>query len=398
MALFKRKKPQTRSERPLEVQTRPAQTPPLSDYFGYQPTDEFCIALYDAMRESIPIIDAALQKIQRLIGGFRFTCSDKRAQQALREFCDTVKVGASSMGLEHFLCQYLQSLLLYGNSVGEIVLDSDGRVAGLYNAGMSDVLIKPGKDPTSIVICRKDKAGNPVPVEDPRLILFTALNPRPGRVRGESVLHGLPFVSSILMKIYGAVGSNFDRIGNVRFAVTYRPGESGYDKAYAKERARQIAKEWSEGMAASRHGDIRDFVAVGDIDVKVIGAENQMIDCEIPARQMIEQIISKLSIPPFMLGLSWSTTERMSQQQAQALSSELAYYRRLLQPMLYKIALTFLQTEGYYSVPEIEWDVLNFGDEIDAAKARLYNAQAAKLEIESGEKPQPFPVDVSAEQ
>ena len=122
-----------------------------------------------------------------------------------------------------------------------------------------------------------------------------------------------------------------------------------------------------------------------------------MIDCEIPARQMIEQIISKLSIPPFMLGLSWSTTERMSQQQAQTLSSELAYYRRLLQPMLYKIALTFLQTEGYSSVPEIEWDVLNFGDEIDAAKARLYNAQAAKLEIESGETPHPIPVDISAE-
>ena len=398
MALLKRKQTKTRSQKPLEVQTRPAELPPLFDYFGYTPTDECCMALYDAMRNSIPIIDAALQKVQRLIGGFRFNCSDKKAEKALRTFAETVRVGPSLIGLEHFVCQYLDSMLLYGNAVGEVILDSDGKVAGLYNANLSDVLLKPGKDPMSVVICRKDNAGNSVPTENPNLILFSALNPRPGRVRGESILHGLPFVSSILMKVYHAVGTNFDRIGNVRFAVTYRPGDSGYDKAYARERAQQIAKEWSEGMAASRHGDIRDFVAVGDIDVKVIGAENQMIDCEIPARQMLEQIIAKLSIPPFMLGVSWSTTERMSQQQAQVLSSELAYYRRLIQPILHRIALTFLYTEGYFCTPEIEWDILNFEDEINAAQARLYNAQATKIELESGEKPQPIPVDISAEQ
>lgn len=398
MALLKRKEKNTRSERPLEVQTRPAQIPPLSDYFGYSPTDEACIAIYDAMRNTIPIIDAAFQKVERLIGGFRFSCSNKQAEAALRHFVETVPVGASSMGLEHFVCQHLYNMLLYGNAVGEIVLDLNGKVAGLYNAALSDVLLKPGKDPMSVQICRKDQAGNPVPVEDPKLILFTALNPKPGRVRGESVLHGLPFVSSILMKIFQAVGSNFDRIGNVRFAVTYRPGESGYDKAYARERAEQIAKEWSDGMAASRHGDIRDFVAVGDIDVKVIGADNQMIDCEVPARQMLEQIAAKLSIPPFMLGLSWSTTERMSQQQAQVLASELAYYRRLLQPTLLRIAKTFLYTEGFTCTPEIEWDVLDFNDEINAAKVRLYNAQAAQIELASSKELQPVPVDISTEQ
>ena len=109
------------------------------------------------------------------------------------------------------------------------------------------------------------------------------------------------------------------------------------DQVYAKERAEIIAREWSDGMAASKRGDIRDFVTVGDVDIKVIGADNQIIDYEIPAKQMVEQIVSKLSIPPFMLGLSWSTTKRMSEQQAKLLSQELEYYRRLLNPIILKI-------------------------------------------------------------
>ena len=157
----------------------------------------------------------------------------------------------------------------------------------------------------------------------------------------------------------------------------------------------QIAKEWSEGMAASRAGDIRDFIAVGDVDIKVIGADNQMIDCNLPARQMLEQIVAKLSIPPFMLGLSWSTTERMSQQQADILSNELSFYRRMLNPMIERIAGLFLGMNGYSCKPTVEWDVLNFNDEMQAAQTRLYNAQAAQIEQEHGLTPTKIPIDIS---
>lgn len=53
-----------------------------------------------------------------------------------------------------------------------------------------------------------------------------------------------------------------------RYAVTYHPeGES--DRARAKERAEQIAQEWEQGKRASRNGSVQDFVAVGDVDIKV---------------------------------------------------------------------------------------------------------------------------------
>ena len=53
-----------------------------------------------------------------------------------------------------------------------------------------------------------------------------------------------------------------------------------------------------------RSGDISDFVAVGDVGIKVIGADNQILDSEVPVRQMMEQIITRLGLPPFILGLS----------------------------------------------------------------------------------------------
>ena len=40
------------------------------------------------------------------------------------------------------------------------------------------------------------------------------------------------------------------------------------------------------------------FVAVGAVDIKVIGADNQLPDSELPVREMLEQIVAKLGIPP----------------------------------------------------------------------------------------------------
>ena len=48
------------------------------------------------------------------------------------------------------------------------------------------------------------------------------------------------------MKIYASMGQNFERIANLRYAVTYKPGAGSLDRAYAKEIAGNIAREWGE--------------------------------------------------------------------------------------------------------------------------------------------------------
>lgn len=352
---------------------------------GYIPLSTPDCRLYDAMREGVPIIDAAIDKILRLTGGFRVICTDKNMQDRLDHFVKTVSVGYTARGLRQFVTIYLDGLLTYGNAVGEIILDPTGReIKGLYNAKLESVHLKQGENPLEIKIFTKGNGMDYTPVKYPELILFTPLNPPAGEFRGVSLLRSLPFVSKILMGIFQSTDNNFQRMANLRYAVTYKPGTSAMDRANSKEIAGYMAEQWSDVMSSQQAGIIKDFVAVGDVDVKVIGADSQPISTEIPVRQMLEQIVAKLGIPPFMLGLHWSTTERMSTQQADILTSELSSYRCHLEGVITKICETFLRLEGSGSGVSIEWDEINLQDRMEEANVRLVNAQAAALEAEAG--------------
>ena len=136
-------------------------------------------------------------------------------------------------------------------------------------------------------------------------------------------------------------------------------------------------------MQSSKNGDIRDFVAIGDVEIRVIGADNQVLDSEVPVRQILEQLIAKTGIPPFMLGLSWSSTERMSAQQADILTSELTALRRSLTPVVERICRLWLRLHGYYCGFEVVWDDINLQDELEEAKAEWYRQQARQLRLRS---------------
>ena len=91
--------------------------------------------IYRAMRENVPILDAAIGKLVRLTGGFTVTCGDRTAEKGLRQFLKTVPVGHAQYGLECFLQTYLDCMLTYGRAVGEMIV-ADGRQPG-YSDGMT---------------------------------------------------------------------------------------------------------------------------------------------------------------------------------------------------------------------------------------------------------------------
>lgn len=340
--------------------------------------------LYGQLRAAVPVIDAAIGKIVRLTGDFRLVCDSRRFQPQLDAFVREVPVGLTGQSLQCFADSYLDSLLTYGNALGEMLIDNrTGYLGGLQTVPAELVQIRPGSHPLERQYwLRGEQESDSIRIARPERILFTALNPPPGGVYGVSVLRGLPALSHILLRIYACIGQNYDRMGNVRYAVTYKPSNDPNERAYAGERARQIAKEWSEGMRAGAAGEIRDFICAGDVDIRVIGADNALLDTEVPVRQLLEQLIAKLSIPPFLLGLNWSSTERMSSQQADILTSELEYYRRLLDPVLRRVGTAFLRLAGSQADVSVEWSNINLQDETEYAQARLWNAQAAQIEAE----------------
>lgn len=353
------------------VQTSSASRHPYYRLSSYMPLNGKS-RVYAQVRQAVPIIDAAVNKIIRLTDGFRFETGDEMLDIRMNDYFDSINVGGNQRGISAFISNYLSQLLTFGTAVGEVVLSNNG-IYALYNSDLADLELKRAANGIDVEFYNYNEK-----IPNPSLVLYSVLNPKPGDLCGTSILEGLPFISDILMKIYHTVGENWEHAGNVRYAVICKPSADA-DGTDAQSRANTIAQAWKDAMDSK---SVKDFVAVGDVSVQVIGADNVCLNSEIPVRQMLEQIVAKLGLPPFMLGLNWSSTERMSTQQSDILTTELKAYRRVLTPVLSKIGNMYLALAGENCRAEVVWEDITLQDECDGAKAKLYNAQAEKIERE----------------
>ena len=358
------------------AQLRDAGRHPFSALDGYVPLGHGEAAVYRAIREGIPVVDAAICKLVRLCGGVAARCRDRTAQEGLDRFLRTVPTGRGQRGVQSFLDCYLDSLFTCGRAVGELVPDTAGReVAALLCGNASRIEIREGATPLDFTLCARGEDGLIRPLPRQELLLFTPFQPEADHPYGVSLLRSMPFLAEILMKIFQTVGANWERAGAVRFAVVCK-GENG---PAAQERCDRVAREWSAAMQAGREGSLRDFVVAGDVDIRVIGADGPVLDSQVPVRQILEQLVARTGIPPFLLGLSWSTTERMSSQQADILTSEIAAIRRSVEPVVERVCELWLRLHGFDSRVEVVWDEVDLQDEDMAARAELYRAQAEHL-------------------
>ena len=362
-------------------QLRDGRSHPFGALRGYVPLGTGEERVYRELREAIPVLDAAVGKLVRLTGGFGVACRSVQAQQRLTEFLRTVPCGRGQNGINSFLAGYLDSLLTYGRAVGELVV-AGGKLRAVCWGDVTGLEVEEGDSPLDVVLWGPDEQGMMRPLPYQNLLLFTAMNPEPAHPYGVSMFRGMPFLADILMKIYHTIGTNWERAGNVRYSVICKGGDD-LDPVVAQERGKQVAAEWSRAMEDGKNGMVRDFVAVGDVEIKVIGGESPILDSQVPVRQILEQLVAKTGLPPFLLGLNWSTTERMSTQQADILTSELWALRRTVEPVVMKICRMYLALEGLDDRVEIRWDDISLQDITEEAKADLYRAQAEKYRAEA---------------
>ncbi len=377
MKWLERRKKERKPPAPA-VQVRRGSGHPFGALDRYVPLQPGELALYRCIREAVPIVDAAVWKLVRLCGGVSVRSADPAAQAGLERFWTTVDTGWGQRGAQSFLDRYLDDLFTCGRALGELVLTGDGRdVAALLCADPEQVEVREGDSPMDFRLClRENGTARELPWQE--LLLFTPFQPTGDAPYGVSLLRSMPFLTEILLKIFQATGQNWERAGNLRFAVVCKPGED--DGAFAQERCREVAQEWSSAMQSTRDGTVRDFVAVGDLDIKVIGADCQVLDSQVPVRQILEQLVARTGLPPFMLGLSWNSTERMSAQQADLLTSEITAIRRSVEPVLTRAAELWLAVHGFDARAELVWDDINLQDLVEEAKSRLYRAQAEQLQ------------------
>ena len=381
--MLKRKKTETGTVAAV-CQLRSGNAHPFGAMRSFQPLGGGEERIYRELREALPVLDAAVGKMVRLCGGFQPKCRNPEAQEKLEHFLKTVPCGRGQVGMDSFLAGFLDSLLTYGRAVGEMVV-AGGRLRAVCWGDVTALEAQEGDNPLETVLWGRDEHGLLRPLPYQHLLLFTTMNPEPAHPYGVSLFRGMPFLAEILVKIYNTIGINWEHAGNIRYSVVCKGGEN-LDPTVAQERGRQVAQQWARAMEDSKNGTVRDFVAVGDVEIKVIGGEAPILDSQIPVRQILEQLVAKTGLPPFLLGLSWSTTERMSVQQADLLTSELWALRRMVEPAMEKVCRTFLALEGLDDRFQIVWDDISLQDITQEAQAELYQAQAEKYRAEAARK------------
>ena len=147
---------QKRREPPAAVvQVRRGEGHPFGAVDRYVPLRTGETALYRAIREGVPILDAAIWKLVRLCGGVGVKCADRTAQAGLEEFFRTVDTGWGQRGIQSFLDRYLDDLFTCGHGLGEVVLTPDGKeIAALLCADPEQVEVKLGDSPLDFKLCR----------------------------------------------------------------------------------------------------------------------------------------------------------------------------------------------------------------------------------------------------
>ncbi|MEI3362494.1 MAG: hypothetical protein V8R75_07945 [Oscillospiraceae bacterium] len=74
-------------EAPPSVQLRSGERHPFGVLREYVPLGRGEARLYRAVREAVPVVDAAIYKLIRMAGGVTVRCSDSVAEAALADFC-----------------------------------------------------------------------------------------------------------------------------------------------------------------------------------------------------------------------------------------------------------------------------------------------------------------------
>ncbi len=146
----------------------------------------------------------------------------------------------------------------------------------------------------------------------------------------------------------------------------------------------EIEAGFTEAMQ-TRHdtGLASDFFAAGDVRVEVIGAASEQLEFRETYRALTEQIVSVTGLPPFMLGLSWASTERMSSQQSEVIIAEIHDLRRELEPMVEQLVdlwLALTRRSGNYRV---RWSEVTLQDLSLVAEAQYRQAMALRIETEA---------------
>jgi len=372
MINFFRKSPVSTST----VQLRPSDSGVWAPYYAKWIPRKVNGMIYEIMRESIPYIDAAFDRLIDLDGVLTVTGNSAYLKSEVQDFVDNVQFGDLQKGLHAFQASWTGETLEQGFALAEYVADADRTgIARLTVADSKTILFKRKDD--QLIVCQRDYAGERE--LNMSNILYYAVNTENTNPYGIPMMRSCESVSDTFTKIQHSLRKNWERFGDPSYSLVYKTN----NKSDIESRVDKLRKSLATALSAKTSGKSADFVhgiGVNDaLEIKIIGSDNQILELEIPVRVTVEQIISKTGLPPWMLGLNWSTTERQASAQLAVLRAGIIARQVPKLALLKRIVAAHLQLRGRTWNPG-DWDLsfvsVNMEDIEKLARANFLDAQA----------------------
>jgi len=381
--------------------------------------------LYEALRRALPPLDGSIDRYVTLDGIVGVEGDNERLVTLIEDFIANVPVNDAQSSLQAFYTGQGNELYEQGYTVGEFVVGRDGRtIEGMRVADSKGVRFcrdesglqvwyqPPGTAATgrgdgtddAERIIRGTATGSAITTSsltgwgyrklDPRSLIYGVFQPEADNPYGTSLLRSIEFVSQILLSIQNATDRVWQRFGEPPFNITYTTKNKKVTAAQLEERKRILAANLATAMEGKRKGNSVDFVnAIGPddtIEIEVLGATEQVLQIEMPARHLLEQILSKLGLPSWMLGFSWNTSDRSGDAQVEMILQGAKTRWEQRAPALRRLIETYLRLQGRTWKPG-DWKLVqrlpNLRDELKAAQAGFLRAQTVLMLDGGGEYP-----------
>lgn len=337
---------------------------------------------YEFLRENIPIIDAAINRLVSLDGHIIVKGNNPELVAEIQDWIDNVQVNDIETGLQAFHRNISNEAFEQGFGLGEFVVDKKrSDIIGLRVADSKFITFKRATPDSGIDIYQTVTGSNAsVPLNKETLMYFS-INNENQNPYGAPLMRSCEFAAKILKTMQNSLLNVWERFGDPSYSIIYKTSKrDGTDLA---ARRAQIETEFNTAIRAKREGKSADFVRAIDsnseITIAVIGAQGELLEFEVPSRHVMEQIVSKSGLAPWMLGMHWSTTERLSNAEAELILSEVVNRQASKMPLFNRLIKTLLLLRSRTWNPGewwLEWAQVNLHDIVAQAQARFMNAQA----------------------
>ena len=374
---------------------------------------------YEALREGIPIFDAAIRRLISLNGTIKLIGDNMPLVAELEDFCLNVPVNDMQKGIHAFSENAQNETFEQGFSLSEfiptkqrddidrlVVADSKqiyfrknaaGRMEPWFRTGnpIAPNYSMPASVIDEILSTRYGQSVTFNGVMDTKLNLdnklYFSINNENQNPYGVAIARSTEFVAQVLVTLQNSIKNSAERFGDPMYHAHYK-GKAGDGKL--EDRRVQLATDLKTIISAKRSGRSGDITTAGgpesDVSIKVIGHEGQLFEYEIPLRHLLEQIVAKTNLPAWMLGIYWSTTERMATLEIEMALADAKIRQFAMLPEYIRLFSNFLKLRGRSwkkvttSVDKPgDWGIIfespNVRDLVAQAQAEFLMAQAGQM-------------------